>query len=172
MPQVPTRQSAGEPRSGRPEEPQTAEVLIDLLRRFTIETDRFVRVFAERHGLHRTDLNALAHVWRADRMGRPLTPGELARLLSLSPAATTAVTGRLERAGHLERLHDTTDRRRVHLRMCPPAQELAVAFFAPLGRHMRAVFDQFAAEDLELVVRFLTRVLAATSAAADEAHRD
>jgi DNA-binding MarR family transcriptional regulator len=38
-------------------------------------------------------------------------PGELERLLSLSPAAATALLGRLERAGHVERQHDTADRR-------------------------------------------------------------
>jgi DNA-binding MarR family transcriptional regulator len=170
MPEVTIRAGGGDPESGRPAGPDTTEEIIDLLRRFSIEADRFVQVFAERHGLHRTDLNALAHVWRAGRLGQPLTPGELARLLSLSPAATTAVTGRLERAGHVERVHDTADRRRVHLRMRPPAQDLAVAFFAPLGRHMRAAFDEFSAVELDLVARFLTRVLAATSAAADEAH--
>jgi len=146
-----------------------ADELIDLLRRFNVEADRFVDVFTRAHALHRTDLNAVAHIWRATVQGHPLTPGELARLLSLSPAATTALIGRLERAGHVERSHDTADRRRVHLVMQPSAQALAMAFFAPLGRHMRAAFDGFDADELAVAARVMTKVLEATTTAADEA---
>jgi DNA-binding MarR family transcriptional regulator len=140
--------------------------VIALLRSFTIEIDRFVEVFSSAHGLHRTDLNAVVHVWDANREGRPLTAGELSRRLSLSPAATTALIGRLERAGHVRREHDTQDRRRVHLRMQPPAQELAMAFFRPLGEQMRGVMNAYDDKDLMFIGQFIERMLAATAAAA------
>ncbi|GAA2626790.1 hypothetical protein GCM10010399_67910 [Dactylosporangium fulvum] len=148
---------------------QAADTLIDLLRRFNVEADRFVDVFTRAHGLHRTDMNAVAHIWRAAEDGHPLTPGELARMLSLSPAATTALLGRLERAGHIERNHDTTDRRRVHLDMLPSARALALAFFTPLGEHLRSAFAEFDDKELETASRVMEKVLAATAAAADEA---
>ncbi|MEV8518094.1 MarR family transcriptional regulator [Dactylosporangium sp. NPDC051484] len=147
----------------------SADELIDLLRRFNVEADRFVDVFTRAHGLHRTDMNAVAHIWRAAQDGEPLTAGELARRLSLSPAATTALLARLERAGHVERRPDTADRRRINLDIQPPAQELAAAFFAPLGVHLRAAFGRFAPEEIELVTRIMGAVLEATAAAADEA---
>ncbi|GAB3867263.1 MarR family winged helix-turn-helix transcriptional regulator [Dactylosporangium cerinum] len=143
--------------------------LIDLLRTFNLEADRFVEVFTRAHGLHRTDLNAVAYIWRAAEEDRPLTPGELARKLRLSPAATTALLDRLTRAGHVERRHDTADRRRVHLVMQPSARALAQAFFTPLGKHLRAAFDEFDDEALDAATRVLIKVNEATAKAADEA---
>jgi DNA-binding MarR family transcriptional regulator len=145
--------------------------LIALLRRFSIEVDRFVEVFAGRHGLHRTDLNAVAHIAGAAGRQQPFTPGELARLLSLSPSATTAVLDRLERAGHVERVHDAADRRRVLVRMRPAAQDVATAFFVPLGRRMRERMAGYDTAELELVAGFLERMLDATAEAADAARR-
>lgn len=145
--------------------------LIDLLRTFNLEADRFVEVFTRAHGLHRTDLNAVAYIWRAAEEHQPLTPGGLARKLRLSPAATTALLDRLTRAGHVERRHDTADRRRVHLVMQPSARALAQAFFTPLGRHMRAAFGEFDEGELAAAARVLIKVNEATAAAADEANQ-
>ncbi|WP_426509111.1 MarR family winged helix-turn-helix transcriptional regulator [Dactylosporangium sp. McL0621] len=147
-----------------------ADDLIDLLRRFNVEADRFVDVFARGHGLHRTDMNAIAHIWRAAEDRTPLTPGELARRLSLSPAATTALLVRLERAGHVERRPDPEDRRRLHLHIQPKAQALAHEFFAPLGVHMREAFSHFTTEEIEISAEVLQRALTATTRAADEAN--
>ncbi|WP_344616727.1 MarR family winged helix-turn-helix transcriptional regulator [Dactylosporangium salmoneum] len=146
-----------------------AEELIVLLRQFNVEGDRFVDVFVRAHGLHRTDMNAVAHVWRAAEEREPLTAGELARRLSLSPAATTALLARLERAGHIERRPDPADRRRIVLHMRPSAQELAHAFFAPLGAHLRAAFSQYTREELDIAADVLKKALQATTQAADEA---
>ncbi|WP_433212624.1 MarR family winged helix-turn-helix transcriptional regulator [Dactylosporangium sp. CS-047395] len=144
--------------------------LIDLLRRFNVEADRFVDVFARAHGLHRTDMNAIAHIWRAAEDREPLTPGELARRLSLSPAATTALLVRLERAGHVERRPDPTDRRRINLDIQPKARALAAEFFAPLGVHMRRALEQFTPGEMGIAASILREALAATTQAADEAN--
>nr|BFE64231.1 hypothetical protein GCM10020063_087570 [Dactylosporangium thailandense] len=147
-----------------------ADELIDLLRRFNVEADRFVDVFARAHGLHRTDMNAIAHIWRAAEERTPLTPGELARRLSLSPAATTALLVRLERAGHVERRPDPEDRRRTHLHIQPKARALAAEFFAPLGVHMREAFSHFSQEALRTAIGVTKQALEATGRAADEAN--
>ena len=144
--------------------------LIDLLRRFNVEADRFVEVFARAHGLHRTDMNAIAHIWRAAEDAEPLTPGELARRLSLSPAATTALLVRLEQKGHVERRPDSADRRRTHLHIQPKARVLAGEFFAPLGVHMREAFSHFPTKDLQAAERVIEAALRATARAADEAN--
>ena len=143
--------------------------LIDLLRSFNLEADRFLEVFIRQHGLHRTDMNAVAYIWRAAEQQQPLTPGELARTLRLSPAATTALLDRLAKAGHIERRHDTEDRRRVHLVMQPPAKALAQAFFAPLGRHIREALAEFDEQELEIAKRVLEATRRATSKASEEA---
>ena len=164
----PNDQAQDRLRGTRPSD-DAATRIVTLLRSFTLEVDRFVEVFSRAHGLHRTDLNAVQHIWDANDEDRPLTAGELARLLSLSPAATTALIGRLEQAGHVLREHDTLDRRRVHLRMQPPAQELAMAFFIPLGARMREALAAYDDKELAFIARFIERILAATAASADAA---
>jgi DNA-binding MarR family transcriptional regulator len=166
---APPQEQAQDKLSGNGRGDDAASRLIDLLRSFTIEIDRFIEAFSSAHGLHRTDLNAVQHIWDANSEDRPLTAGELSRLLSLSPAATTALIGRLERAGHVLREHDTLDRRRVHLRMQPPAQELAMAFFIPLGARMREAMAAYNEKEIVFVATFIERMLAATTAAADAA---
>lgn len=147
--------SAGDPR----------EALIDVLRRLNIESDRFVEVFSTVHGLHRTDMNALAYVSAADQAGAPLGPGQLGAELGLSSAATTALVDRLERVGHVVRERGPGDRRKVALRTRAQGMELAGEFFAPLGRALHEVMDEFDDEELRLVVRFLDRATAAVEAA-------
>ena len=150
--------------------PPVPETLLALLQAFSIEAQRFAQVFAGAHALHPTDLQALAHVSRATQAGTPLTPGDLSRVLSLSTSATTALLDRLQRAGHVERLHDEADRRRVRVRMTPSAQTLATAFFTPLGDRVREVLAGEEEGDLERFAALLARIVEATRAAADEVH--
>src|SRR5687768_10016119 len=71
--------------------------------------DTFDEAAAARLRLNRTDLRALDTV-----LGRQsLTAGELATALNMSPAATTTVIDRLERAGFVIRTRDAGNRRRV-----------------------------------------------------------
>ena len=137
------------------------EEIVDLLRTYSLAAQHVGHAFAQRHGLHPTDLQALIAVMHAERRGTPLTPGRLGETLGLSSGATTAVIDRLERAGHLRRTRESADRRVVHLRYGEPGMELAVAFFGPLGVRSHAVMDEFSADDLETVRRFLSGMLEA-----------
>lgn len=138
--------------------------LIDALRRFNIESDRFVEVFSTAHHLHRSDMNALAYVSAADEAGEPLSPGQLGAELGLSSPATTALIDRLERVGHLTRERHPSDRRKVVLRTRDQGMRLAVEFFMPLGQALHRVMDEFDVEQLRLVLRFLDRATAAVEA--------
>lgn len=141
--------------------PDERAALIDALRRFNIESDRFVEVFATAHGLHRSDLNALAYVSAADEAGAQLSPGQLGAELRLSSPATTALIDRLERVGHLTRERHPSDRRKIALRTREQGMRLAVEFFLPLGQALRQVMDEFDEEQLRTVLRFLERAAAA-----------
>jgi DNA-binding MarR family transcriptional regulator len=150
-----------------PEEPapDDREALIDALRRFNIESDRFVEVFAAAHGLHRSDMNALAYVSAADDAGAPLSPGELGAELRLSSPATTALIDRLERVGHLTREPHPSDRRKVALRTRQQGMRLAVEFFVPLGQALHRVMDEFDDDQLRVVLRFLHQAATAVETA-------
>ncbi|NUR84184.1 MAG: MarR family transcriptional regulator [Nonomuraea sp.] len=139
-----------------------------LLRRFNMESDRFIERFAALHRLHRTDLNALVVILDAFNEGRALSPGELGAALALSPPATTALVDRLEGAGHVERRRSATDRRKVEVVMNEQAVRLAGQFFAPLGAHLSAAISTLSEAERRVVGDFLARTTAATQAATRE----
>jgi DNA-binding MarR family transcriptional regulator len=143
--------------------------LIDALRVFTVESDVFVDVFARTHGLGRSDLNAIMWISTGTASGQPVTIGELAQRLGLSPAATTALVDRLESTGHVSRLRDPGNRRRVIIRVHDRALRLAGAFFAPLGRLMHQAADDYSERDLALATALVRRLAAAVTDARLEA---
>jgi DNA-binding MarR family transcriptional regulator len=99
----------------------------------------------------------------AEGRGKPLTPGRLGEAIGLSSGATTAAIDRLERAGHLRRSRESSDRRVVHLRYGEPGMALALEFFRPLGKRTDRVMAEFSDADLALVHRFLQGMTAALS---------
>ncbi|MGX6601471.1 MarR family winged helix-turn-helix transcriptional regulator [Micromonosporaceae bacterium Da 78-11] len=138
--------------------------LVELLRSYSIEAQQVAEAFAQRQGLHPTDLQALIAVMRAEGAGDPLTPGRLGDAVGLSSGATTAVIDRLERAGHLRRSRESADRRVVHLRYGEPGMALAAAFFRPLGVRSHAVIDEFSTDELVTVRRFMLAMADALAA--------
>lgn len=62
-------------------------------------------------GVNVTDMTAIMQLSEHGPMG----VAELARRLGVSPPATTVLVDRLERSGHVERVRDSVDRRRVRI---------------------------------------------------------
>ncbi|MHA7189163.1 MarR family winged helix-turn-helix transcriptional regulator [Arthrobacter sp. MDT2-16] len=148
------------------------EELMALLRQFTVETDRYVDTVSERDSLYRTDLHALSIMMGAARAGLTVTPGLLREELNLSSPATTALVDRLGSAGHVTRRRSDVDRRQVHLEMTEKARSTGAMLFAPLARHIDAVFDRYSEEQLALLRDMLQDVTDATVAARDVALDD
>lgn len=130
--------------------------LVHLLRTVAVEWDLVGSKFAALHGLHRTDLHALIHLLDADRAGITATPGWLGAQLGLASPAVTALADRLVRLGLVRRTADSVDRRRVILGVEDRAVELGWSFFGPLIGEMVAATDEFTADELVTVQRFLT----------------
>ena len=145
------------------------EDLVDALRRFTVESDVFVEVFARRHHLGRSDLNAIMWISTGEQSGRPMTAGELAGRLGLGPPATTALVDRLEAAGHVRRTRDPQDRRKVTIVMQPPALEVASEFFVPLGRLMSRALEGTSPEEMRQATAIVRRLITAVTEARHEA---
>ena len=81
-----------------------------LLLRTVIElSDAFERALGKELGVNPTDLTAMEHLIQSG----PLTPSEIAKRLSLTPAAATTVVDRLASVGHVTRSPHPTDRRGV-----------------------------------------------------------
>lgn len=138
------------------EDGNTRDELVRLTQLVVVEGTKITGVFAALHGLHHTDADALSRVLVAQRRGAPLTAGELATELGLTSGGVTFVIDRLERAGHLSRVRDDTDRRKVFLHYSADGLALADTFFGPIEKLTHAVMDQFTADELAVVHRYLT----------------
>jgi DNA-binding MarR family transcriptional regulator len=125
------------------------------LRRYAVDAQHVGHAFAGRHGLGATDLQALIVVMDAELLGEPITPGRLGEQLNLSSGSVTALVDRLERAGHIRRDRDTTDRRKVLLHYAERGAAVATEFFQPLGARTDAVMAGFTDDELEVVHRFM-----------------
>ncbi|MFD3677396.1 MarR family transcriptional regulator [Streptomyces sp. NPDC058613] len=143
-------------------EPGHAE-LVHLLRAVTVEYGLRQAEFAARNGMHATDARALISLLDAARTGEPATAGRLGARLGLNSAGTTAVIDRLERLGHVARVRDARDRRRILLRVEPGAVRLGREFSGPPIDAVLDVLDAFGPAERDAVRRFLTAALAGFS---------
>lgn len=137
--------------------------LVELLQDYADEAGRLGHAFAAGQGLHRTDAQALLAVLRAERAGAALTPGRLGEEVGLSSGATTAAVDRLERLGHLHRVRDDVDRRRVTLHHDAAGADVGRAFFGPLASRLDGVLAGYTPDELAVIHRFLGEVVAAVA---------
>ena len=129
-----------------------------LLRRLTVELDAVGQRFAAEHGLNRTDVRALVAIMDAARRGEALTAGALGAAVELRSASVTALVDRLEKVGHVRRVRDDVDRRRVSLEMSEGAMAAGAEFFGGLQRDLAAAMAGYSDEELAVVRRFLTEM--------------
>lgn len=140
------------------------ERVMRLTQRLVGEANEFNSAFVDLHRMHSTDVNALIRVRVGREQGESTTAGWLGDALGLTSGAVTAVVDRLERSGHLRRVRDEHDRRRVILENSASGKRLADQYFAPIKRQSDEVMDQFTAAELEVVSRYLDATGAAMAA--------
>ncbi|ATU91484.1 MarR family winged helix-turn-helix transcriptional regulator [Phyllobacterium zundukense] len=134
------------------------ETLHDLVERVGLEIRRMgaqsvmmSHVIAARFGLHTTDLECLDLI----NMGKQTTAGELAKATGLTSGAMTALLDRLEKAGYINRIHDSADRRRIHISVREDAIEPIKAVYEPIGSQMAELWSNFTIDELKVIARFL-----------------
>ena len=139
----------------------TGRELALLLRRLNVELDAVGQRFADVHGLNRTDVRALVAIMDAARRGESLTAGRLGEAVDLRSASVTALVDRLEKVGHVRRVRDPEDRRRVGLEMSESAMAAGAEHFGGLARDLTAAMEGYSDEELAVVRRFLEDMTAA-----------
>lgn len=127
--------------------------LIDEVRRSQSATDRFDQAVADALGLGRTDMRCLDAL---EREG-PMSAGALAAQTGLTSGAMTAALDRLERVGYATRVRDTADRRRVLVQLTQAAARDANSFYAQHAQGAERLYDEYTAEQLELLLAFVRR---------------
>lgn len=159
-------------RAEPPDRSELHEAVSEALRTFAVETEQYIHAAGAAAAIHRTDLTALSHAMDATRGSARLTPGELATRMGLSPSATTSMLDRLESAGHVVRSRDSSDRRQVTITITEHAQRTGYQIFAPLGQAIDQAMSDYSTTELEIVLRFLDQVAAATQSARSGADAD
>lgn len=101
-------------------------------------------------GVNRTDLRLLGALQHG-----PLTAGQVAEAVQLSPAAATAAIQRLVARGHLTREPDPGDRRRAVVALTASARRLAERIYGPVGEAGVTALQRWNAAELELIADFL-----------------
>lgn len=127
------------------------------LRRFIVDVILTNDQIARRVGLHVVDTQALHLLTLAER---ELTPSELGARAGLPSSTTTRVIDRLEKAGYVTREPDVADRRKVLLRTRPDKVAAMETEYAEIGRSMSVVYEQFTADEIATVTRFLSAMVA------------
>ncbi len=129
----------------------------DLLREQSTQTVFFHAFIAEKLGLNTTDHKALNVLVSAGEM----TAGQLAQATRLTTGATTGVIDRLEKAGHVSRVFDPNDRRKVFLRVAPDVETKLLPVFKPLMSKTQAMLATYSEEDLQVIADFLENCIKA-----------
>lgn len=90
----------------------------------------------------------------------PKTAGAIAKAISLTPAAVTALIDRLETRGFVERRRDEKDRRQVHVVLTAMAKTTAMKYYGPIATEGAALLAGMTTAEIEAVKNFLERALA------------
>jgi DNA-binding MarR family transcriptional regulator len=115
-------------------------------------------------GLHATEWYALSVL---DLAGR-LTSGELAERTGLTTGATTRLIDRLERGGHVRRVADPTDRRKVIIEPTGQASPDIEEIVGPARRLLADVFNRYTQEQLGTLFDYFAHATPALQQATEE----
>jgi len=134
------------------------------VRAINAESDQIGRQFAGRHDVAANDFRALLHIMVAESAGTPLTAGELRKRMGMSGAAITYLVERMIASEHLRRESDSTDRRKVILRVADHGMHVARGFFTPLAEQTRNALAELSDADLRAAHRTFTALVDAMGA--------
>ncbi|MFD5829875.1 MarR family winged helix-turn-helix transcriptional regulator [Lentzea sp. NPDC060358] len=135
-----------------PQDLDDATIVVRRLAEATQElTDRMAKVMA----MNATDMTAIA----ALGLNGPMGATDLARHLGIRTASATTLIDRLERSGHVERVRDAHDRRRVTVKATPAAQQAERAAWATTIEDIDAVSRSLSPDQRSVVVGFVSRVV-------------
>ncbi|WP_285600346.1 MarR family transcriptional regulator [Kineosporia sp. NBRC 101731] len=134
--------------------PATTDAVQDLV----VAALEVRRKVIQQLGLTETELGALEHLSLT-----PSSPGELARLLHVSTAASTGVVDRLEGRGHVERRPHPTDRRRTEVHLTSSGRGAIERQLMPMLAGLSALDEGLSESERATVLKYLRGVVQAFS---------
>lgn len=145
--------------------PDVVEQVMRALRTYVGSVETYMESMRTIRRMHRTDLGALATVMDHATRGVLVTPTELGGAIGLSTSATSSMLDRLERSGHVIRARHPDDRRSIVIEVTPLTLQMGYEIFGRLGQATASVMDDYSAQELHLIARFLEQVSTASVAA-------
>ncbi len=130
-----------------------------LLRELLTLSEQVAPTIARRADLGHTDLRALELLVTA-----PRGPADLARLLSVTTAASSGVVDRLVARGHVVRESHPSDRRRTVVRVTESGREEVLAHLLPMFARLARVDAALDPAEREVVDRYLRGAIGAVRA--------
>lgn len=107
------------------------------------------------------DLLVLRYLLKAQRQGRSVSPGEIARYLAVSTASTTAIIDRLEKSGHVRRERHVSDRRSLYVVPTADTDDEVRRTLGDMHERMLDAVMDMSPEDMRIVMDALARLQAA-----------
>lgn len=138
--------------------------VLEGLLAFSSEQSDIGRAFARHMKMRLADSTAIVEILRAEDRGEPLTPARLGERIGMTSGATTILINRLEDAGHVTRTRGHADRRLVTLHSAQAVHAEADAFFAPERSRILDLMNDYGADELALINRFLSSLALPMSA--------
>jgi DNA-binding MarR family transcriptional regulator len=141
------------------------EEIRDLFHRKALAASRHRAAVTRQLGLNDTEAEALAHLARSGGM----TPSQLGALLGMTSGGVTALTQRLERAGHVSRQPHPRDKRSSILRATPGIVEQVQEHYQQLVEDADRITGRLSADERRVIGRYLEQIVAIGEKRADEA---
>lgn len=143
----------------------TPEQIRELLNRKAHAASLHRRAVTKKLGLTDAEADALGHLARTGGM----MPTQLGELLGMTSGGVTALTQRLERAGHISRERHPKDKRSSILKATPEIVERVRAEYRDLVRDIDRVTARLSDQEREVIGDYLERLASLAERYADEA---
>jgi DNA-binding MarR family transcriptional regulator len=130
----------------------------DLGRRMSTQTVFLHQAIAQSFGLNATDTKCVDLI-----LSHPVgsvTAGQLSAMTGLTTGAITHILDRLERRQIIERVRDTSDRRKIFVRVIPQSLEPLLPQYEAIGKAFTDLVDQYSDEELQLICDYMEKASA------------
>ncbi len=132
--------------------------LWDLGRIMSTQTVFLHQAIAQSVGLNATDTKCVDLILRGPH--EAVTAGWLSNVTGLTTGAVTHILDRLEKRGIVERVRDTSDRRKVFVRVRQDRLEPLIPQYEAIGKAYLRLVEEYSDKELKLICEYLERVSA------------
>lgn len=136
--------------------------LWDLGRIMSTQTVFLHQAIAQSVGLNATDTKCIDLILRSPEGS--VTAGWLSDRTGLTTGAITHILDRLEKGGYIERVRDTSDRRKVLVRPRPERLAPLTPKFEAIGHAYMKLAEEYDDRELELIAGYMEKASAISQA--------